>query len=70
MPPQPEASLKIKEEETPPRDEDEDFDGEAEGILADAEGIPFYSDAGFRIRRVTEPMIVQRTLGDLYSMFT
>lgn len=56
--------------DSPPGDDDDDFvdvDGEAEGLLADAEGIPIYSDAGFKIRQVTLPSIVQRTLGDLYG---
>jgi len=55
---------------SPLRDDDDDFvdiDGEAEGLLADAEGVPIYSDGGFKIRQVTLPSIVQRTLGDLYG---
>lgn len=50
-------------------DDDDDFvDDEAEGLLADAEGVAIYSDADFKIRQVASPFIVQRTLGSLYSM--
>lgn len=52
-------------------DDDDDFvdvDDEAEGLLADADGVPMYSDSDFKIRQVASPFIVQRTLVSLYSM--
>lgn len=52
-------------------DDDDDFvdvDDEAEGLLADAEGVAMYSDSDFKIRQVASPFIVQRTLLSLYSM--
>jgi hypothetical protein len=66
----PPTPVKQEPEASPGDDDEDDFvdvDGEAEGLLADAEGVPIYSDAGFKIRQVTLPSIVQRTLGDLYG---
>ncbi|OBT40300.1 hypothetical protein VE00_09642 [Pseudogymnoascus sp. WSF 3629] len=51
--------------------DDDDFvdvDDEAEGLLADAEGVPMYSDSDFKIRQVASPFIVQRTLVSLYNL--
>ncbi|KFY75940.1 hypothetical protein V499_04184 [Pseudogymnoascus sp. VKM F-103] len=49
-------------------DDFEDVDDEAEGLLADADGVPMYSDADFKIRQVASPFIVQRTLVSLYNL--
>lgn len=48
-------------------DEAEEFGEESEGILADVEGVEYYCDAAFKIKQVSAPLIVQRTLGDLFS---
>lgn len=69
------SSIRVKAEraESPTvvvDNDDDDFvdvDDEAEGLLADAEGVAIYSDADFKIRQVASPFIVQRTLGSLYS---
>lgn len=70
----PSVRVKAEREESPiavgDNDDDDfvDVDDEAEGLLADAEGVAMYSDADFKIRQVASPFIVQRTLGSLYSM--
>jgi|HubBroStandDraft_6_1064221.scaffolds.fasta_scaffold3735061_1 hypothetical protein len=46
---------------------EEGLDEETEGILADEEGVEYYCDAAFKIKQVSEPTIVMRTLNDLYS---
>lgn len=66
--------VKTEESDTPdlaippaqPQSDDE-FDEEGEGILADHEGVEYYEDAGFKIKQVPSPTIVQRSLNDLYS---
>ncbi|KFY35556.1 hypothetical protein V494_05816 [Pseudogymnoascus sp. VKM F-4513 (FW-928)] len=65
----PSVRVKTEMEDNPiANNDDDDFvdvDDEAEGLLADAEGVAVYSDAGFKIRQVASPFIVQRTLGNL-----
>lgn len=45
---------------------EEGFDEETEGIVADQEGVEYYYDASFKIKQVSAPTIVMRTLNDLY----
>jgi hypothetical protein len=45
---------------------DEGFDEETEGILADEEGVEYYCDDSFKIKQVSAPTIVMRTINDLY----
>jgi|SRR5450432_1225714 hypothetical protein len=49
-------------------EEGEDFDEETEGLLADQEGTEYYCDAGFRIKQVSDPVILNYTLESLFSI--
>jgi hypothetical protein len=46
---------------------EEGFDEETEGILADEEGVEYYCDDSFKIKQVSTPTIVMRTINDLYG---
>jgi hypothetical protein len=48
---------------------EEGFDEETEGILADEEGVEYYCDDSFKIKQVSAPTIVMRTIKDLYSKY-
>ncbi len=50
-----EAREQLSEEE----EEDEDF-------VVDEDGIEYYEDEAFRIKQVSSPLIVNRTMRDLY----
>jgi hypothetical protein len=73
-----EASPKIKkepvEEEPLPtwaddaREESND-DEEDDDFVIDDDGVGYYQDEAFRIKQVSSPLIVNRTLRDLYGNF-
>lgn len=48
----------------------DDFEDEDEGILEDTAGTRYFQDAGFKIKQVVQPTIVQRSIGDLYGMLS
>jgi len=70
-----EASPKIKkepvEEEPLPTSADdareESNDEEDDDFVIDDDGVGYYQDEAFRIKQVSSPLIVNRTLRDLYG---
>jgi hypothetical protein len=46
--------------------DDGDDDDDEEGII-DEDGISYYEDSGFKIKQVSNPTVIQRTLNDLYG---
>jgi hypothetical protein len=71
-----EASPNIKkepvEEESLPASEDEareeSNDEEDDDFVVDDDGVGYYQDEAFRIKQVSAPLIVNRTLRDLYGI--
>jgi hypothetical protein len=72
-----EASPKIKkepaEEESLPTSADEvreeSNDEEDDDFVIDDDGIGYYQDEAFCIKQVSSPLIVNRTLRDLYGIY-
>jgi len=71
-----EASPNIKKEpvekEALPASEDEtreeSNDEEDDDFVVDDDGVGYYQDEAFRIKQVSAPLIVNRTLKDLYGI--